>query len=324
MCLLPLQYRGVWLVLLAAGTLGLYGQTFPAAVSEPSFANLPAQEVGVDDLIAVTVYGAPELSRTARVNSAGQIRLPMVKRPIQAEGLLPAQLEVEIAAALREEEILVAPVVTVAVAEYRSRPISVSGAVHRPLTFQATGTVTLLDALTRAEGITASAGSEILVSRKGPAGGPESVLVERIPVKELLDTADPRSNLRLLGGEEIRVPEAGKIYVVGHVRKPGAFAVPDPAATGVLQMLALSEGLLQYSDDRAYVYRADGGAAGKSELSIELKKIVERRAPDVALRANDVLYIPEKKGKRATMTALEKILIFGTAATAAAIYAGVR
>jgi antibiotic biosynthesis monooxygenase (ABM) superfamily enzyme len=35
--------------------------------------------------------------------------------------------------------------------EYRSRPISVSGAVKNPVTFQATGTVTLLDAIHKLE-----------------------------------------------------------------------------------------------------------------------------------------------------------------------------
>ncbi len=304
-------------------TFPIPGQTLPAVVPEASQLTLPAQEVGRDDLIGVTVYGAPELSRSARVDSQGEIRLPMVKRKIHAAGLLPAQLEAEIARALEEEQILVAPIVTVGVVEYRSRPISVAGAVRRPLTFQATGAVTLLDALTRAEGLSPSAGPEILVSKikKGPEEG--AVLIERIPVKELLDTADSKWNIRLTGGEEIRVPEAGKIFVVGNVRKPGAFTISDPAESSVLTMLALSEGLLPYSSERAYVYRREA-APGAREIGIELKMIMDRSAPDVPLAANDILYIPEKKGRRATVSAIEKLLIFGSAASAAAIYAGIR
>ena len=34
-------------------------------------------------------------------------------------------------------------------------------------------------------------------------------------------------NVELRGGEEIRVPEAGKIFVVGNVKKPGAFAIEN-------------------------------------------------------------------------------------------------
>ena len=122
-------------------------------------ANLPAQRIGANDLLAITVYGAPELTRTIRVSDDGLIRLPMVKRKIEARGLMPGELEQRIAAALVAEEILVDPAVTVNVAEYHSRPISVVGAVHRPLTFQAWGRTTLLEAIARAEGLSADAGT---------------------------------------------------------------------------------------------------------------------------------------------------------------------
>ena len=49
-----------------------------------------------------------------------------------------------------------------------------------------------------------------------------------------IDTADPAANIKLTGGEEVRVPEAGRIFVVGNVKKPGAFAVRDGAETSVL------------------------------------------------------------------------------------------
>jgi polysaccharide export outer membrane protein len=117
---------------------------------EPANPNLPAQKIGPDDLIAIAVYDSPELTRTVRVSEEGQIRLPMLKRAIPAAGLLPRELESAIAEALRAEQILIDPVVTVTVAEYRSRPISVAGAVKRPVTFQVSGNVSLLDALTRA------------------------------------------------------------------------------------------------------------------------------------------------------------------------------
>src|SRR5438105_5687572 len=79
--------------------------------------NLPAQRIGADDLIAVSVYDSPELCRTVRVSAEGQIRLPMLKRAIPVTGMLPRELETAIVEALRVEQILVDPVVTVTVAE---------------------------------------------------------------------------------------------------------------------------------------------------------------------------------------------------------------
>ena len=59
-------------------------------------ANLPQQSIGANDLIAVSVYDAPELTRSIRVDSDGAIHLPLLKSEIQADGLLPRQLEAAI------------------------------------------------------------------------------------------------------------------------------------------------------------------------------------------------------------------------------------
>jgi polysaccharide export outer membrane protein len=279
-------------------------------------ANLPQQAIGANDLIAISVYDAPELTRTIRVDADGSIRLPLLKAPVLAEGLLPMNLEAAVGDALKAEEILVDPIVKVTVVEYYSRPISIAGAVHKPVTFQAVGKVTLLEALARAEGLAPEAGLEILVSQPGQ-------VVRRIPVKALIDDADPETNIRLFGGEEIRVPEAGKIYVVGNVKKPGAFPVRDSADTSVLKLLALAEGLTPYACRQAYIYRREAGAS-KKEIEIELDKIMKRKSPDVPLEANDILYIPDNTGKRATMTAIEKFILTGSAVGAALVYAGTR
>jgi polysaccharide export outer membrane protein len=216
----------------------------------------------------------------------------------------------------------------VSVVEYRSRPISVIGAVKTPLTFQATGTVRLLDALARAGGLSETAGAEILVSSSqsepGSPGGKSTTLVLRIPVKGLIAATDPAFNLSLHGGEEIRVPEAGRIYVVGNVKKPGAFPLTDATESSVLKALALSEGLAPYSANVAYIYRTEGGNGGKNEIPIELKKMIERKAPDVPLMANDIVYIPDNSSRRNTLGAMKASLIIGTGLAGALIYTLVR
>ncbi len=294
--------------------VGAWAQQAPRPLPAPELgANLPAQPVGPNDLIAVSVYDAPELSRTIRVGANGLIRLPMVKQPIKAEGLYPAELESAITKALQAEELLNDPYVTVTIAAYQSRPVSVAGAVKMPLVFQVEGPTTLLEALARAQGLREDAGREIIVSRTqpGPEGKP-MMLTRRISVRALIDDADPELNVKLVGGEEIRVPEVGRIYIVGNVKRPGAFPVQDGADTTVLQMLALAEGLMPYASKQAYIYRQEG-AGEKNEIPVALDKIMSRKSPDVPLTANDILYIPDSKGKRMTMSALDRIAGFGTA-----------
>jgi polysaccharide biosynthesis/export protein len=284
-------------------------------------ANLPAQKIGARDLINIQVYDSPELSRTVRVGADGLIRMPMLKQRVKAEGLMPSELEIAVGTALEEEQLLVEPFVTITVAEYTSRPVSVAGAVRTPLTFQANSPVTLLEALTRAGGLSSDAGSEILISRPASAGGSPAGLTQRVAVKALIHAADPEANIKLSGGEEIRVPEAGKIFVVGNVRKPGAFLVQDGAETSVLKMLALAEGLTPFSGKQAYILRREA-SGNKSEIPIELAKIMQRKAPDAPLQANDVLYIPDNSSKRLGIATLEKILMLGSSASLAGLVLG--
>lgn len=292
--------------------LSMTGWLLAQSVVQQMPQNLPLLRIGANDLLNINVYGAPELSRPVRVNPEGRIQIPMVKQSFQVEGKFAAEIESMLAAALEKEKILVDPVVTVSVAEYISRPISVIGAVKTPLTFQAFGNVTLLDALSRAGGLTGEAGGEILLSRMqvGSEGKPSS-LVMRIPVKQLLDQADPELNYALKGGEEIRVPEASKIFVVGNVKRPGAFPVRDSQDTTVLKMLAVSEGLLPFATEQAFIYRREGGEGNRNEIAIPLSKIMARKAPDVTLHPNDVLYIPDNKNKRMTMSMVDRIATFG-------------
>jgi polysaccharide biosynthesis/export protein len=295
-------------VLIVSGQNSMNFSTPPGQV-EPATVNLPAQRIGPDDLISLFVYDSPELSRTIRVGPDGFIRLPMLKQRVRADGLMPDELEVAVAEALKKERLLVDPVVTVTLAEYHSRPISVLGAVRMPVAFQAIGNVTLIDALTRAEGLSNDASGEILVSRVDGIGN--RMIPQRISYRQLIDGADPSLNLRLTGGEEIRVPMTDKIVVVGNVRKPGQFPISDNGAMTVMKAIALSEGLTPFAAKVAYIERTSEKTKTKTEIPVELRRIVDRKAQDVELQSNDLLYIPDDRGSRLTVTTLEKILGFG-------------
>jgi len=308
-------------LLLTLASVAALAQLRVQPMEDASKENLPSQKLGIDDLVAVSVYDAPELTRTVRVEADGAIHLPLLTNGVLAAGLYAHDVEASLSDALKNEQILVDPVVKVTVAEYHSRPISVMGAVRKPLTFQAVGAVTLLDALARAEGLSADAGTEVIVSRPQPSpdsrGEVSATLLERIPINRLLKDADPAINYALHGGEEIRVPEAGKIFVLGNVKKPGAFPVHDAGDNSVLKMVALSEGVMPFAAKQAYIYRRDGGG-DKREIAVELDKIMQRKAPDIPLQVDDILYIPDNKSRRNAVNLLDRITSFG-ASTASGV-----
>lgn len=306
-------------LLLFVYVVSTYGQLRPVSGGDSANGNLPMQTIGANDLIAISVYDAPELTRAVRVSATGLISVPMLREKIQAEGLMPSDLEVAIANALKEEEVIVEPLVTVTITEYHSRPISVMGSVRRPVTFQADAPMTLLGALGRAEGLTPEAGPVILLTRlRAGDDGSSNATVQRIPVNGLIDRANPELNVRLTGGEEILIPAMGRVSVVGNVKKPGVFPLREAGQSTVLQMLALAEGLAPFPGKLAYIYRrAQDGS--RTELPIELESILKRQHADVAVLEDDILYIPDNKARRMAVTALERALTFGSTAGATAL-----
>lgn len=346
MTLLPLQYfvsrlcttrsasrRGsIALLALACSTL-----LFPSVLSAAAFAQqpdtgdtvrniaaapsstdiLPSQTLGANDLLQIMVPYCPELSRSFRISSDGTLALPLLKQTIDAAGLEPAQLEKKIGAELVAEQVLTDPTVSVSVLEYRSKPVSVVGAVNHPLTFQAAAGTTLLDAITKAGGLATTVGPTITVThREQAADGTMHVTVQSIPVKGLIDSANQKMNVALTGNDEVRVPEAGRIFVAGNVRKPGSFAMQDNSDTTVVKALAMSEGLDAYSSKFAYIYRESTPGSPRQEIAVPLSQIMSRKAPDVVMQADDILYVPENNGKRMTAKILAQVAGFGSSTAA--------
>jgi polysaccharide biosynthesis/export protein len=312
------------LCLLVLVHLAATAQTASPQGSFPQYtpvSNLPAMKIGRNDLLQIAVYESPELSGTVRVNSEGYIRLPMLEQEVRADGLYPRQLELWLQAALTNEKLIVGPMVTVTVAEYQSRTVSVVGEVHHPVTFQAVGNVTLLDAITRAEGISDTAGEYVLVSDAHLHPGSA---VHRIPIRELMSGNSPELNLPLHGGEEIRIPQQGRLSVVGNVRKPGLFPINRDEQPTVLNAVAETQGLTPYASKRAYIYRSVDPGRSKQEIPVELEKIMDRKAPDVPLQAGDILYIPDDHTRRNTLGLVDRLLAAGSITSSAVVYAGER
>ena len=107
--------------------------------------------VGPLDLIEISVFQIPDLSRTVRVNSGGQISLPLIGA-IQAGGLTIQELEKAIAQKL-EAKFLQNPQVTAFVKEFTSQRVTLEGAVKTPGIYPLTGKTTLLQAIAMAQGL---------------------------------------------------------------------------------------------------------------------------------------------------------------------------
>jgi protein involved in polysaccharide export with SLBB domain len=120
--------------------------------------------------------------------------------------------------------------------------------------------------------------------------------------------------LTLEGGEEVRVPQVGRVFVVGNVKHPGAFKIEDGFGLTVLKALAMAEGLTPFATKQAFIYRHGDTASpeAQQEVPIDLRKILDRKLPDVALTANDIFYIPDNRSARVTITTIDRAIGFAS------------
>lgn len=295
--------------LLFGGQLNSTADASSRAEDRQAFNNLSLEPVGPGDLLYISVTNWSEVTRSYRVSKDGTITLPVLKRNLAVTGLSASEIEGMIGKTLTSEKILVDPIVSATVIEYRSKAVDVAGAVRRPVTFQALGQIRLLDAIAKAEGLSPEAGAEVLLY---PAGnGASAVEPRRVLLKHLIDGSDPSLNQLLYGGEQIRIPEAGKLYIVGNVKLPGAYPITEADGISVLKALALCQGLLSYSHDTGVIFRPVTNSTKREELTVPIKQIMKHHAPDVQLNANDILYIPDNSGKRISAQILEKLGNFG-------------
>ena len=182
------------------------GEANPVAVRAGASGSETEYRVGSQDLMEIAVFGQPELTRTVRVNSRGQISLPLVGQ-IDAVGLTSQQLERLIADRLTEKY-LQDPQVTVFIKEFTTLRFTVEGAVNKPGVYPLVGQMTLLRALAVGGGQGAlSAVGEVMLFRVGANGEriTQTFDVEQIRTGEALDPLIQNDDLVVVKRSKARV-----------------------------------------------------------------------------------------------------------------------
>lgn len=106
--------------------------------------------LGPLDVIEVSVFQVPELTKSVQINSSGLISLPLIGT-VRAGGRTISEIEREIEQRLGEKY-LESPQVSILVTEYTSQRITVEGAVNGPGIYPIAGRTTLLQAIALAKG----------------------------------------------------------------------------------------------------------------------------------------------------------------------------
>jgi len=260
--------------------------------------------IGAGDLLEVSLYGVPDFKTDVRVNSSGEISLPMLGAAA-VSGLSVEQAETLIERKLSQKGLFNNPHVTVFEKEYATQGISVLGEVQKPGIYPLLGSRRLYDAISAAGGTTPKAGRYVLITRRNDpqrsvrapllTGAPES-MENNVPVKP---------------GDTIVVSKAGVVYVVGDVRQPGGFVMENGNDITVLKAIALAQGTNPNAGlSAARLIR--NTPEGPKDVPLSLKKILTAKAPDLQLQPDDIVFVPSSAGKGAAKRGAEAILQMAT------------
>jgi len=284
-------------------------------------ASTEAYVLGADDQIVIRAFEAEEISdKPVVVGPDGLISLPLIGR-LPAGGRSVRELEKDIASKL--SRIIQHPSVSITITEYRSQPVSVLGEINNAGVLRLHGETTLLETLSLAGGLKQDAGYRVRIVRRleeGPiplaGAGPDSTgrfNVADVSVKDLLEARHPENNIVVKANDVITVPRGQLVYVVGEVNRAGGFILNEQETMSVLQAISHAEGLKSSAAAaKARVLRPIGGTADKEEIMVDVARVLRGAAPDLRLRPDDVLFIPNNVTKSVAWRSLEAAFNIGT------------
>ncbi len=295
------------------------GQVFPPGTPSPSpteaasaaqpMSSSPA--LGVGDMVEVNVYNVPELTTKSRLGNNGDIYLPLVDY-VHLAGLSVEEAQAMIEKRLSDGGFVKNPHVSLSVDQSASQGVSLLGEVSRPGVYPVVGEPRLYDVISSAGGFTPAAGQSITVTHRNQSDKPVNVPLSR----KLKD--NPVSNIPVSPGDTILVHKADIVYVVGEVIRPSGFLMDSDSLT-VLKVIALAGGTTRTAKMNG-VKIIRKGPDGMTEIPVELKKMLEAKVNDIALKADDILFVPNSAGKVMLQRSVDVAVQAASAATILAIH----
>lgn len=157
-CLTAILLASLWLTACASSQDATRAVPIAASLPPPDTTNTAGAyegtteyRLGSNDLVEVSVFGVEDLNKDVRINSNGQISLPLIGS-VPAGGKTVPELEDELTRRYGSKY-LQDPQVTVFVKEYASQRITFEGAIRQPGIYPLTGKTSLLQGIATAKGL---------------------------------------------------------------------------------------------------------------------------------------------------------------------------
>ncbi len=250
--------------------------------------------IGIGDLLDISVWGYDELAKEVTVRSDGKISFPLIG-DVQASDLTPSRLDKKITKGLAlyvkepQVTVIVKEVAAVRPEVVRKNKVFILGQVKSPGIYRFAEEVSFTEAITLAGGVTKEASFEkVTVTTK------EGKVIP-INLNRLLIQGDKSEDIMLQNGDTIYIAEAKKVLILGEVKSPGAYNLPEKKI-GVLGGIGGLAGsytedavlktvaLLRWSPDRPQM------------ILVDMKKILRKGElqRDITLEPGDIIFVPTR------------------------------
>jgi polysaccharide biosynthesis/export protein len=284
------------------GRIGLFGTG--ADIPQTS----PMTQISEGDLLDIVIFDTPELSGRFRVNLKGDILLPLAGT-LHVAGLNLAEITDAVSQRFKDAKILVNPEVTVFVAEFTRRTITITGEVRLPGVYPIVAPRTLTDTLAMAGGLNDTASRTVSIVH---AADPKHIIHVTLNVGAQTPESIEEGRMEILPGDAIFVARSGVIYLVGELTRPGGFQVEHNNRLTLLEAVALAGGLTRTAKgSQTRLIRRS--ATGREELTVNLDRVLYGGGPDMLLTDGDILFVPTSMRKVYTQQAVAAVI--GSATT---------
>jgi len=315
---------GAWLCAVLLSLLFVFGHAAEAQFSGPAISiNTPVNPpvtittdpailypgardfyLGVQDLLSVHLYESLDYSPTVRVSLDGSVELPLIGT-VHLAGLTLSQGEALIARKLIDAGMYRNPQVSIQVVESPNQTATVVGELHGIVPI--IGERRLLDVLSSVGGGAATGGATTIVVGGGglPTTASHVITINRpgvaLPITVDLGTDPAKSaqaNIPIFPRDTIIVSRVGVVYLLGAFRTQGAIPLQQNSPLTLMQVAALAGGAgYEGRSNDLRLIRTTGFT--RQVVKVDMKKVIDGKAPDPVLRPDDIIFLPSSPMKSA-------------------------
>jgi polysaccharide export outer membrane protein len=271
---------------------------------DPTERNLDAYRLRVGDVVTISVFNgkkmAPELTvANIAVPGNGDVSFPPIGK-IHLLDRTTFDVEATVTQRFLDDGYLQTPVVGCVVTHYEPRVAFLIGAIRGEIELPIHRNMRIIEVLAKA-GSLGSIGADfthVRVRRVGVDGQPFPFDVN---VDDILERNDEQQNVVIFENDMIIVPKlesanpqsADWVYVLGKVHAPGRQPMVKGRTPFTLTKLIAMCGDFQEFADRTKVKIIRTTATGREPIPVDFDDIIEGKRPDIELRPDDLVYVPE-------------------------------